>query len=333
MSVIFGTKNVKKKKNKGIQLYRFCSQCRTTRNLEEYQWAKYATIFFIPLFKISAGESVLSCSTCGTSFVVQPDDYVDGSRQSYSDHSDKKIIIECVNCRRHLRLPDVQKALLVTCPLCKHKFVVDHGKIQSSTAENSLYKKPFFSRKSYAFIGTSLIAGLLILLVVLYPSSQKKQQQVYPRPEQTKSDVASVPEKIPHEAPSPPARALPKNGTIFRYTSDDCLAPLKVNTSPGCNYFIKVVDYNTGTPIASMFIRSGKIGNMTLPLGSFAIKYATGNNWYGETHLFGPDTSFFKCDHKFDFRSDGTGFHGYRVELIKQVGGNLSTRIISKNEF
>lgn len=250
------------------------------------------------------------------------------------EFSDKKLIIECVYCRKNLRIPDIQKTLKVKCPRCKHEFVVDHGKIQSSNTIKHPFEESMVFKKNH--LGTILfIVGLVILSFFIETNPQNKQQQ------KTKTSASSLPTlpqkidypKVPSKPSTIPSLPLPPSGTLYHYASDDYIAPLNVSTTAGSNYFIKVEDYDTGRTIASMFIRSGQSAQMKVPIGSFTIKYATGNNWHGRKHLFGPETSTFKCEKKFDFYLDNEIVHGYSVELIKQPGGNLHTREISVNEF
>lgn len=246
-----------------------------------------------------------------------------------NDQNTDSITIECTNCHKYLRIPDIQKTLRVRCPLCKYEFVVDHGKIQASNTKN-------------IHLGTILfIVGLVIIPVLIAIYSQNKQQQ------NTITDASYLPNlpqkelsKIPSKTSTLPSLPLPpngtlydKNGTLYHNAPDDHIAPLRVSTTAGSNYFIKIQNHDTGKPIAYMFIRSGQSARIKVPLGSFTIKYAAGNNWHGVKNLFGPDTSIFMCEKKFDFYQDNNEVHGYTVELIKQPGGNLHTREISVNEF
>jgi hypothetical protein len=144
--------------------------------------------------------------------------------------------------------------------------------------------------------------------------------------------------RTPAPAPAPlfdkPVQPLPQNGAVFRLSSGHFIAPLRVTTpSSDEHYFVKVVDYDSNTPIAAMFIRAGMVAKMKVPEGSFAIKYATGKDWYGMKYLFGPKTAFFRCDNKFDFYINGNQAMGARIELIKQRGGNLQTSNIPEEEF
>lgn len=72
-----------------------------------------------------------------------------------------------------------------------------------------------------------------------------------------------------------------------------------------------------------------------VPLGSYRMRYAAGETWRGETHLFGPGelTSYNASESVFTFEGSGGFVNGYTVELIRQVGGNMDTRRISPSQF
>ena len=80
----------------------------------------------------------------------------------------------------------------------------------------------------------------------------------------------------------------------------------------------------------TIFIRNGETASdMDVPTGTYELRYASGDSWYGETDLFGPSTSYSKAESFFTF---GNG-SGYTVELYKQVNGNLHTNSIDKDDF
>lgn len=122
---------------------------------------------------------------------------------------------------------------------------------------------------------------------------------------------------------------LPETGTTNRpnLQGDN---PLQIRTSTGSHYWVKIVNaYNESEQLVSYFIRGGEILDVSLPTGSYIIKYAYGDTWYGEEGLFGEQTEYSKADEIFEFY----GGQGYTIELIKQAYGNLHTTDIGKNQF
>ena len=131
---------------------------------------------------------------------------------------------------------------------------------------------------------------------------------------------------------SEPAQPTPITGTANYYLGG-LVAPFEVITSPGANYFVKLVEPTSGTTVVDVFIRGGERMQIDVPLGTFEMRYAAGQTWYGAEHLFGPATNYNKSDRLFSFTSDYQGVSGYTVELILQTDGNLRTRSIDASEF
>ena len=125
---------------------------------------------------------------------------------------------------------------------------------------------------------------------------------------------------------SEPVQALPQTGdNTASFTNG--VAPLKIRTSStgGYNYFVKIVQAYSNGELGSYFIYSGDTLSIKVPTGSYEIKYATGQQWYGSRYLFGPDTNYSKANSVFDFTYSGSQYSGYTVELIMQQNGNLRT--------
>jgi hypothetical protein len=124
-------------------------------------------------------------------------------------------------------------------------------------------------------------------------------------------------------------RPQPNQGIYARYDRSQDVAPLKLTTPFGSNYFIKVTDAANGRPIRSFYVHGGSTLEALVPAGSFILKYATGNDWCGERDLFGSSTKLHKSDRIFRFAEN----EGYTVELITRHGGNLRTEEISRDAF
>jgi hypothetical protein len=134
-----------------------------------------------------------------------------------------------------------------------------------------------------------------------------------------------------------PVQPLPPNGIFKQYVfviMGTPQAPLTIITGEsGYHYFVKLVDWTKGHEVLTLFIRSGQSASVNVPLGSYKMKYAAGKQWYGESYLFGPETSYNEADKKFDFELRDNHVSGYTVELFLQPQGNLRTNRISAREF
>lgn len=133
---------------------------------------------------------------------------------------------------------------------------------------------------------------------------------------------------------SEPIQPLPVNGAIKRYVKDEATAPLKIVTRDNSNhYYVKVVDWYTKKKICTVFIRSGQSVSLHVPLGTYRLRYATGEKWYGTKLLFGPETAYSEADQQLDFDIRGEQVHGYTVELYLRPNGNLKTNKITAGNF
>ena len=121
---------------------------------------------------------------------------------------------------------------------------------------------------------------------------------------------------------------------MTRFDSREAVAPLEIRTrGSDHHYFVKLVDYDTESPILTIFIRGNGTVNVDVPLGSMKLRYAMGSTWYGERFLFGPDTTYAEAEARFDFRMDGQQIRGYVVELFLQPDGNLRERRIRPDQW
>ena len=111
------------------------------------------------------------------------------------------------------------------------------------------------------------------------------------------------------------------------------VAPLEIKTGAGNNYYIKIVNVSSNQTALIAYIVGGRRFEVEMPLGTYEIRYAAGNIWYGTQHYFGPDTAFSKANELFHFTFDGYRYSGYTVELILQAHGNLRTVHIDQSNF
>jgi len=157
----------------------------------------------------------------------------------------------------------------------------------------------------FGFIGA-------IVLIDFLPASDNRQSRQY---------VASC-------------QSVPINAGIFRrYSYREAVAPFRVVTSEGANYFIKLVDKHSQQPEITMFVYGGLPIEIEVPIGTYELRYAYGKTWCGENYLFGEDTSYGMADADFSFQINNGKISGYTVELIPRVHGNLKTRSISGASF
>ena len=134
MFILFGSKTVQTPLKNGLNLRKQCDRCRLLSDMQEHSSRQYFTLFFIPIFPISKGESLLVWNRCGASFYAQPEDYIESEREGSfhtagvtergSTASAEKMVLVCDYCKGRVRIPMTGRRLLVTCPHCKSKFEV-----------------------------------------------------------------------------------------------------------------------------------------------------------------------------------------------------------------
>ena len=125
------------------------------------------------------------------------------------------------------------------------------------------------------------------------------------------------------------------NGQMVTWPSGDQVAPLTVSTSGDTNYYIvlKPIDGEARSNGGMSFLVTGTSAEVDVPLGTYAIYYACGSDWYGKNYKFGDQTEYFKCNETFEFTADDEMVYGWTLTLYKVSNGNMSTDEVPKDYF
>jgi peptidoglycan hydrolase-like protein with peptidoglycan-binding domain len=126
---------------------------------------------------------------------------------------------------------------------------------------------------------------------------------------------------------------LPNSGTVHTYTAAERVAPLELKAAPGGHYLVKLVNARTFAPVLTVFVRGGATVEVDVPLGTYEIRYASGETWYGYDNLFGPNTAYSKAERTFNFAVVGNRVEGFTITLYKVAHGNLPTTTIKPTDF
>lgn len=145
----------------------------------------------------------------------------------------------------------------------------------------------------------------------------------------------SLPKEATLSTETLPPAVVQRTGVIWNRTALLSMAPFKIETSNGVDYYIKLVDVETNRDAMAFYVAGGKDLEVLVPLGSYKIRYAYGKIWRGEQHLFGPGklTKVRETLKSFDFNASLEGFKGYTVKLTPQIGSNLPIRSIARSKF
>lgn len=261
--------------------------------------------------------------------------------ETYKANQTSADLYEAVLFNRSMNYMDratfLARYLLIRFPNSKEAEFIKRG---TQSATSSGQAKPNKSSKWHNFLHREIspwyvIPGSIIFLVLLFglirsfidtkPSKEKQPEILQP---------SKASEHLVAPSFSQPLQPLPINGAIKRYVNDEAIAPLKIITrDSGNHYFVKIVDWYIKKEVCTVFIRSGQTVSLDVPLGTYKLKYATGEKWYGTKFLFGPETTYSVADKQFDFEMRRDHVSGYTVELILQPNGNLKTNNITAEEF
>ncbi len=130
----------------------------------------------------------------------------------------------------------------------------------------------------------------------------------------------------------------PRTGVLQENFLDDPIAPFEVKTDGQSSYYIKLIDAQSGKIALTGYIRRGNTHMETeVPLGTYYMRYATGDFWYGETLDFGMQlggrAGYAKCQPTLTFTAKESSVKGQSITLIQQVNGNMTTPEINPGSF
>lgn len=246
-----------------------------------------------------------------------------------------ELVVTCNHCGTQNRVGKTPRGQRAVCGNCRSVL----GSVEPPPSKKRSEK---ISGTAWAWLAILSIALIAWITETSRTSSQKeapKSPSTANRPLSSYTKDYSTSSRQPYVSqPSPrvfkePEQPLPVHGKITWHSSGDPVAPLEIRSSRGSNYVVKLADYYSGRAVLSVFVHGGSSVNLDVPLGTYSIKYASGETWYGSEHLFGPDTSYTKADTSFDFRVIGNQVSGYTLTLYKVVDGNLHTSPILPDEF
>lgn len=236
------------------------------------------------------------------------------------------MIRECKHCGTKNRIGEIPHGKVAVCGTCRNVL----GQVDSPKPRTV---KRRISGAVWAWAGIIGI-GLLAWLISASGSLPSKRS-AHTRPSDSRSNTHLSSKQKPSVRPafSEPEMTAPASGEVRTFTSQKRVAPLQIRSSSGDNYLVKLADATTGQPVLLIYVRGGQTEEIDVPIGTYRVKYASGDRWYGYTHLFGPDTQYSKADQPFTFTFDGNQYSGYTVTLYKVQNGNLRTSKISSNDF
>ncbi|PEN14807.1 hypothetical protein CRI94_00485 [Longibacter salinarum] len=223
-------------------------------------------------------------------------------------------------------------------------YFAEHDDFRSATSQDM--KRGWLTKVRGLAYGLPLTAGLILMLAAFSINVDNPPgPSTSPALSGERTNTSRSPRPVPQETEAPrntfdaPPQPLPRSGDVKRYHTGRAVAPLEIRTRAverdyaDRHYFVKITDYETDRRIATAFVRGGDTTKISVPLGTFRLKYATGETWYGENLHFGPETVYSEADQALYFADQGNQYSGYTVELFLQRNGNLRTDRIGRDEF
>lgn len=176
------------------------------------------------------------------------------------------------------------------------------------------------SKKASKWDGSKIIEGM-----------ETSPSTVYSTTQSTKAETgeSTTETTLPYEAVE-----RPDTGIYADMSGKENIAPLTIKTSDdGADYFVKLVNKETGKASYVLYIRGGEPLSTDIALGTYILRYASGETWYGEEYLFGPDTVYSEGEDDLVFSQSGNTVYGYTITLYKVAGGNFDTKKIDPEDF
>ena len=125
--------------------------------------------------------------------------------------------------------------------------------------------------------------------------------------------VTSQPERVTHSSVLP--QPFPYIGSLSVFTSEERIASFQIKTTSGSHYFVKFSDAYTDAPILTLFVQGGSTAHVSVPMGTYQVRYAIGTTWYGREYLFGPDTLYYQIDQLLTTQILGNQVRGFTISL------------------
>lgn len=120
----------------------------------------------------------------------------------------------------------------------------------------------------------------------------------------------------------------PNNGQVFIDNSPfNKLSAITIKSSTKEAHYVKLKD-SKKNDILSFYVSPGSTVTVNVPVGSYYVYFASGNNWYGPEYLFGKETLYSMDSSIQDFDKFTISYTLYPV-----INGNFQETPIDASEF
>jgi len=111
------------------------------------------------------------------------------------------------------------------------------------------------------------------------------------------------------------------------------IATFAVTSSHDSDFYLKLRDPLNKEVQLRMYIPAKSTIKTKVPLGTYEVVYASGDEWYGERDLFGDTTVFKKGGELLTFSRVGNKVLGKTLSLVQVTNGNFQSTFIGEDDF
>ncbi len=124
-------------------------------------------------------------------------------------------------------------------------------------------------------------------------------------------------------------------GLMWNRTGLPAVFPLQVKTPEGQDYFLKLIEDDTGKEALAAFINGGAFFKILVPPGTFRLTFAAGDVWQDEENLFGHGgaTRFFELDNPLTFEIRSRSVKAGHLVTIPDPGSDPFLTAAVKDQF
>ncbi|WP_207102694.1 hypothetical protein [Paracoccus shandongensis] len=116
------------------------------------------------------------------------------------------------------------------------------------------------------------------------------------------------------------AQDHPRAGLMWNRSGLPATLPLVVKTMPGQDYVVFLAPADSGDPVMVGYIHGGAFFRLLVPPGTWAVRFAHGEEWQGEDALFGPETGWIALNQPLTFEAGVARRQGHIIRLIESGG-------------
>ena len=127
------------------------------------------------------------------------------------------------------------------------------------------------------------------------------------------------------------AIAEPANGKVFATAARGSANVLKF-TAGDKPVFVKVVNVDNPKSVVSFYVRAKKTVSVHVKNGTYEVRYATGDKWFGQKDLFGSSTRCRVLDSRYKFTANSRSYTQWTLKM-QVSNGNTGDSYIPQSDF